>query len=507
MAQMNTTVDGTSAHCPSSLSDSINRLPDEILVDVFWRHIISDHVRQNASLRSVCRRWKTLVDSTPTLWSILRITPSREARSILTCRRLAQFCIKQSRTSPLDIDLDLGHTSELSDSQTLAEKKPGMKFDIFILFFIFWFFSGVDNASFIDGAAFRSDILKLVGTVTDGDDSKTQDRKRSAHQITFPAMLRWRKFRIVLGQFPWDVKTSIFLQFTHPTPSLETLEVLDGSYNPNVAPNTLDSFSNPSVLPYLGNLQTFHTNFDLEISHFFHRNADEFTGVSLHGLSVIATLPTLRRIAGYPNVSDLRISNAGAWIVDSAIIFPQLHSLTIDGGVLAWLVTTIAAPRLRRVRMSSDHFQAFPISDLLLPVQSLEWDVPFKPYSVRDLLAFLSSVFTQCPRLEDLTMWSLSRSILASSSGEFEGIVERLLKEHPLPLLKSITLLRPRTGDFDHAEVAIVIHPPSPAPSPPPPQGGNAAVVDWRSGSGLKTHYSEDGLGHSSFTRSAPPSI
>ncbi|KAG8806173.1 hypothetical protein FRC17_005145, partial [Serendipita sp. 399] len=314
----------------------------------------------------------------------------------------------------------------------------------------------------IEGAASRSDILELVNAVTEGDDnSQTQFGQNSEHETTSLPMLRWQRFRIVLGRIGQDTTNSILLKLIHPTPLLEKLEILDWLYDPNGVAMTLDVFSNPAVFPYFNNLTSFSTNFEIQISHFLHRN-HAFTGVSLRSLSVLANQLTLRHILGYPNLSELRISHGGMTPIDSPILFPQLLRLTIEGGSLAWQVTTVDAPNLQRLRMSSDRPQQCPTSSLFLTIQSLEWDVPFKPYDVRDFSVFLSSVFAQCPRLEDLTVWSLSRSILASSGGEFEGIVERLLKEHPLPSLKSITLLRPRTGDFDHAEVAIVIRPPSP---------------------------------------------
>ncbi|KAG8853687.1 hypothetical protein FRC20_001170 [Serendipita sp. 405] len=86
--------------------DRINDLPDELLVDIFKLHIRSEHVRRNAVLILVCRRWRNLVDSVPSLWNWVQATPHSSLRNLDTCKKMVDHCLERSGKMPLDLTLD-----------------------------------------------------------------------------------------------------------------------------------------------------------------------------------------------------------------------------------------------------------------------------------------------------------------------------------------------------------------------------------------------------------------
>ncbi|KAG8812858.1 hypothetical protein FRC17_001791 [Serendipita sp. 399] len=410
MAQPSAKFGGSSVH--SSPHDGINRLPDELLVDILRRHITSEHVRRNASLRSVCRRWKILVDSTAILWSKIRLGPSGLPSSIRACQRLASFCINRSGNCPLDIDLAF---------------------------------------SSIDDAADPLEVLNLVTTLVDGDDSRNQIGQVG---VKTAPMCRWRHFRIMIrARWARMIMSIIFMVLAHATPSLEILEILDESYRSDKGPGSAIALSLPAVFPHFSNLKSFSTNLVLDVPKFLHRNP-AFTGISLRSLSLVANPTTLRQISRYPNLSHLAIFYTGPWDTNIFVILPQLTSLTVDGDQWDSLITAVQAPNLQRLRFSSNLAQSFPMSSLLLTIRSLEWDVLFEGLDGYHFLYCVFALFKYCPRLQEFTMWAEYNSY---SPAEFGRLVKSRLNDHPHPSLKSVTLLRPRTGDFDHADVDLVI--------------------------------------------------
>ncbi|KAG8807716.1 hypothetical protein FRC17_004296, partial [Serendipita sp. 399] len=87
--------------------DRINKLPDELLAEVLKIYMADQHVRRNADLMLVCKRWLSLVALTPLLWNRIEIAPHSSLRNIVNCTRLAAFCTFMSGGAPLDIIVDL----------------------------------------------------------------------------------------------------------------------------------------------------------------------------------------------------------------------------------------------------------------------------------------------------------------------------------------------------------------------------------------------------------------
>ncbi|KAG8812044.1 hypothetical protein FRC19_003414, partial [Serendipita sp. 401] len=60
---------------PVGISDRINNLPAELLLNILKLHLSSEHVRINADLMLVCKKWKELVASTPSFWNRVEVIP------------------------------------------------------------------------------------------------------------------------------------------------------------------------------------------------------------------------------------------------------------------------------------------------------------------------------------------------------------------------------------------------------------------------------------------------
>ncbi|KAG8798988.1 hypothetical protein FRC18_008492 [Serendipita sp. 400] len=94
--------------------DRINSLPTEILLCIFEQYIIRTEVRKNATLMRVCRRWRVLVYTTPTLWRRVKIEPTDcSVPSLVSWKHLAEVCIARSGEVPLELDLDFARMKGL----------------------------------------------------------------------------------------------------------------------------------------------------------------------------------------------------------------------------------------------------------------------------------------------------------------------------------------------------------------------------------------------------------
>lgn len=91
----------------------INRLPTELLIELFSTCFINDPVYLPLSLASVCHLWRDIILTSPRLWQFISIDYDGH-RSIASC--LSQAHIWLSRSAPLHFDVEFKLNSNSQDS-------------------------------------------------------------------------------------------------------------------------------------------------------------------------------------------------------------------------------------------------------------------------------------------------------------------------------------------------------------------------------------------------------
>ncbi|KAG8770327.1 hypothetical protein FRC16_006379 [Serendipita sp. 398] len=378
--------------------DRINSLPTEILLCIFEQYIIRTEVRKNATLMRVCRRWRVLVYTTPTLWRRVKIEPTDcSVPSLVSWKHLAEVCIARSGEVPLELDLDFARMKGL-EFRT-ADPQPDI----------------------LDASIGRSGALKSNN--------------------------HWKRIRIVLASWMDDRFTSITARIRYVAPKLEALELFK-----LCAPGEVIKFKE-SRLPYLDNVTEFRTNFLVNLRRVFSR------GHTIQTLCIPLSKDSFHYLAHCPNLSFLRLfdqQNNPNYLPSRYVYLPRLTTFHLDSssGIWATLICLITAPNLRHLRLSGTAatYVAYPPSQLFNTSQSLEMDSPNTFTTPQHFLNYLS-ILEQCHKVQELTLWNYG--IGNSSTKE---IVAARLPELHLHNLETVKYLSPSFSvSFDDALVEDVV--------------------------------------------------
>ncbi|KAG8801131.1 hypothetical protein FRC17_006714 [Serendipita sp. 399] len=434
-------------HAMSSTRDSINKLPNELLRDIFLQCRTTEGVSTNASFMLVCKRWKHLVNSTPHLWNSFEADLGNTIPSAKRCRRLVEVCISASGRLPLDISVELAGLSFLDDHAHFS-KDPQE-----------------DNAA---QDLFKQLARDLVASLaTKALEVRTGDSDKSGEDLSIYVshMERWRSFQITFhcGIMKQEME-QILSPLRYPTPILKMLD-LQFAFT-----DWLDIGADLSlpeeVFPDLRNLTTLTTNAAINLSE-FHQS-----GHSLHTISFDVTPESFAYLPSFPNLQVLDLSldrtpDGGLREPPSdPITLPQLTTLTFTTYLEDELLPLISAPNLRRLRFGGIHVAREPFPkplSILNSIHLLEWDFPHSSSEEQgDLIReSLPCLFSQCHQLVEFETWA-ARSTSASSTDPsppdpMKLMVREALETHPLVHLQKIVFRSPGSSRFEDSKISEVV--------------------------------------------------
>ncbi|KAG8765996.1 hypothetical protein FRC20_006684 [Serendipita sp. 405] len=411
--------------------DRINSLPTEILLCIFEQYIIRTEVRKNATLMRVCRRWRVLVYTTPTLWRRVKIEPTDcSVPSLVSWKHLAEVCIARSGEVPLELDLDFARMKGLEASIISSVAK---------CFYDNGYSSFVPQIPSVSlQASAMTDLRSLLADILDASIGRSGALKSNNH---------WKRIRIVLASWMDDRFTSITARIRYVAPKLEALELFK-----LCAPGEVIKFKE-SRLPYLDNVTEFRTNFLVNLRRVFSR------GHTIQTLCIPLSKDSFHYLAHCPNLSFLRLfdqQNNPNYLPSRYVYLPRLTTFHLDSssGIWATLICLITAPNLRHLRLSGTAatYVAYPPSQLFNTSQSLEMDSPNTFTTPQHFLNYLS-ILEQCHKVQELTLWNYG--IGNSSTKE---IVAARLPELHLHNLETVKYLSPSFSvSFDDALVEDVV--------------------------------------------------
>ncbi|KAG8813923.1 hypothetical protein FRC19_002096 [Serendipita sp. 401] len=449
---------------PVGISDRINNLPTELLLNILKLHLSSEHVRRDADLMLVCKKWKELVASTPSFWNRIEVTPHSSLRNVKKCTLMVMYCIRKSGSMPLDLTLDL---HRLWNPRTEPQEDVGP-----YLFVKPW--RGHDNDDVIQRISktavqsLLSYTLNLVCAFVKRNkdfEEKAADAQQylgeSRRDDTYVHhMSRWRSFRLLLSQ--WmdnDFIQPIFDELSDPAPNLKTLILSHESNNLHWMKGMNDRLYQ-HMFQGLQRLREFSVNAAIDLP--------QFQGVqnSLVSLSIVPNTSSLAGLLNYPNLHTLhltlnhyrRIPPPIPGIPGTTFSLPYLSTLILFGNQSGQLLNLIDAPNLQCLRLSNPFVQSYPVSSLFRLVRSLEWDIVFKERSAFRICQSLSEVLRQCDRLTELVARAGSWK---QSSDPIRQMIPEILAEHPLMDLRTITYLIPEDPDFETSAVLEIVTLPS----------------------------------------------
>ncbi|KAG8827590.1 hypothetical protein FRC17_007775 [Serendipita sp. 399] len=403
--------------------DRINGLPIELLVSIFELDVESQHVRRNATLMLVCKRWREVADSSPRLWSQIRLAPRSNINSLILCTDLVKFCIKKSQEMPLDITLDF---TSLRDPAARSLDIP----------------NGVYEPTWDPVERTRGSLRLQLKELVDA--------------LYVSPMARWRHFRLRFSSWmSEDLASSILAQFCAAAPMLETLDISRG--------NPWEKISAPSekiedaiyCCPLLSSpkLTKFTTRFAIDPSrllsgrHLMRSIGFAVTPTSFNCLPYYQGIRTLHLFA-----DNLSIEAQGQ--LKSGIILPHLSTLILGGMQGGVFLSLIDAPGLHCLRLSGTSALWCPESELFGHIRRLEWDFYFYDYEADKTRNILRHIFRQCDQLVHFTTWGPYNS---KASYTIMNFMQEILTEYPLRSLTSITYLRPYVAEFDSAPIQSVV--------------------------------------------------
>ncbi|KAG8770951.1 hypothetical protein FRC15_003701, partial [Serendipita sp. 397] len=262
---------------PVDVSDRINNLPSEMLLNILKLHLASEHVRRNADMMLVCKKWKELVASTPSFWNRIEAAPHSSLRNVEACTLMVDYCIRKSDKMPLDLTLDL---RRLWDPRNEPQERVGP-----YLFVQPWeehydddVIQSISETAIQSFLSYTSDLIRAFvgGSSTRG--------VRPRH------MRRWRSFRLFLSE--WmddDYIPRIFDKFSDPAPNLETL-VLSHQLNDSAWLEDTNDQLYQHVFPGLQHLREFSINAAIDLSK-FRRGRNSLVSVSIYHLLPFQTIP------------------------------------------------------------------------------------------------------------------------------------------------------------------------------------------------------------------------
>ncbi|KAG8816204.1 hypothetical protein FRC17_000401 [Serendipita sp. 399] len=365
--------------------DWINTLPTELLFYIIDLHRNSENVRRNADLMLVCRRWRTLIESAPQLWSRIEIKPHSSIDNIDGCTLIADFCIPKSGKRPLDITLDL---TELWDPQS----EPKSHLQPYLPANPEWFHNELKE---IEQKIYECTADTLEWSISGllAALSKQEGRAESSsatmfdldqrnNTIAYPTD-RLRSLRIFYSE--WMLIDAILSQIHRPMPKLEIL-VIKPLWNSSYwSDDAESSIYDPSLS--LPNLKILDTNAPLDISRL---EIDQHTLQSM----AVAIIPTaFQQLPKYSNLSRLKlILDNPSHIPTGCITLSQLENLSLCGEFSNSLVTMINAPRLQQIHLRHNSTLEFPTAELFESIHELDWDIYLSSWEKNLSKRSLSSV-------------------------------------------------------------------------------------------------------------------
>ncbi|KAG8816272.1 hypothetical protein FRC18_001087 [Serendipita sp. 400] len=421
---------------PVDGSDRINNLPSEMLLNILKLHLASEHVKRNADLMLVCKKWKELVASTPSFWNRIEAAPHSSLRNVEACTLMVDYCIRKSDKMPLDLTLDL---RRLWDPRNEPQERVGP-----YLFVQPWeehydddVIQSISETAIQSFLSYTSDLIQaFIG-------GSNPRGVRPRH------MRRWRSFRLFLSE--WmddDYIPRIFDKFSDPAPNLETL-VLSHQLNDSAWLEDTNDQLYQHVFPGLQHLREFSINAAIDLSK-FRRGRN-----SLVSVSIVPTTVSLASLPNYPNLRTLHLAlnsyrGTPPDIPGTTIALPHLTTLVVSGDHSAALLTLVNSPNIHRLRLSSPVVLNYPASPLFGLVRVLEWDILFKEDNSNETRQSLSAVLRQCILLTELVTRAGS---WRPSSDPMRKMIPEILAEHPLGNLRTITYLIPGDPEFEASAV------------------------------------------------------
>lgn len=188
---------------------NISSLPTELLIQIFDL-AIADNTMRIGYLMAVCRPWRSILLSTPQLWSNIQVTVLLNTLdTIHKVTRYFQACILRSRDQPLDIDLTL---TEKGCREIVGR----------------WFTAANWEVSKHFGGL-HPQLIFLWRSMRSGIDRVHEYFCTKPLVILASSLDRWRSFRLRSGdirkRMPFIELIDAFKIIRAPSPLMETLEM------------------------------------------------------------------------------------------------------------------------------------------------------------------------------------------------------------------------------------------------------------------------------------------